>query len=282
MTDYGIDLEGGEHAVLLIHGMTGSPFEMKPLARRLHRAGFTVKGPCLAGHGGTIKELTATTWRDWYGTAHENYTELKKTHKNVSVAGLCAGALLALYLAYEEKEASSIALMSTTFFYDGWSLPWYRFLLPFMYYPPFRYFYKYEEREPYGIKDERMRKHVAMGLKDGSIAHDSFPADCLRELFKLIRASRKILPLVSAPTLILHAEEDDLASVKNAELVEKSVASKNVKKIIVKDSYHMLTLDKQKDFVADEIIKFFRENASSRASGLKNSAGIIKDYKGVL
>jgi carboxylesterase len=51
MSEHKIDMRGGEHAVLLIHGLTGSPFEMKYLARQLNRAGFTVKGPCLAGRG---------------------------------------------------------------------------------------------------------------------------------------------------------------------------------------------------------------------------------------
>lgn len=261
MNYYKIDLPGGEHAVLLIHGLTGSPFELKPLAKKLHGAGFTVKGPCLAGHGKDLKTLKAAHWQDWYGTALDNYRELKAAHKYVSVAGLCAGALLALYLAHEEDDVSSIALLSTTLFYDGWSLPWYKFLLPFSYYPPIRWFYSYGEREPYGIKDERMRKQVAIGMKEGSIAFDKFPAECMHELFKLIKASKNIMRSVKTPTLILHAEEDDLASVKNADYVQAHIGSPKVKKILIKDSYHMLTLDKQKDFVAEETIRYFRENA---------------------
>ncbi len=260
MNDYKIDLPGGEHAVLLIHGLTGSPFELKPLAKKLNQAGFTVKGPCLAGHGADIKALKAMRWQDWYGTVRDNFRELKARHENVSVAGLCAGALLALYLAHEEEDVSSIALLSTTLFYDGWSLPWYRFLLPVSYYPPIRWFYSYGEREPYGIKDERMRKQVAIGMKEGSIAFDRFPAECMHELFKLIGVSKKIMPRVKTPALILHAEEDDLASAKNADYVEAHIGSSKVRKILIKDTYHMLTLDKQKDLVAQETIRFFREN----------------------
>lgn len=262
MNEYKIDLAGGDNAVLLIHGLTGSPFELKPLARKLHSSGFSVKGPCLAGHGKTLELLKSTTWQDWYKTVRDNFKTMKREYKTVSVSGLCAGALLALYLAYEEKdEVSSIALLSTTLFYDGWSLPWYRFLLPISYYPPIRYFYSYEEREPYGIKDERMRKQVALGMKDNSVAYSKFPASSMHELFKLIRQTKKIIPEVKTPALILHALEDDMASAKNAEFVERKIGSSKVRKVLIEDSYHMLTLDKKKDFVADEAVRFFKENA---------------------
>lgn len=263
MGTYKIDLEDGEHAVLLIHGLTGSPFETKSLAKRLHHAGFAVKAPCLAGHGETLESLKATNWYDWYKTVHETFLELKKKYKTVSVSGLCMGALLALYLAFDVgDEVSSISLLSTTIFYDGWSLPRCSFLLPLFFYSPLRYFYSYKEQEPYGIKDERTRKRIAKGLRENSIAYSEFPAQSMHELFKLIRATKKIIPKVTVPTLILHALEDDVASIKNAEYVETHIGSSNVRKIYIKDSYHMLTLDKQKGLVAEETIKFFKENTS--------------------
>jgi len=261
MKDQKIDLHGGEHAVLLIHGLTGSPFELKPLARRLHKNGFTVKGPCLAGHGRTLEDLTATTWYDWYETVHDTFKELKTHYKTVSVSGLCMGALLALYLAHEEgHKVSSIATLSTTLFYDGWSLPWYKFLLPVSYLPPIKYFYSYEERSPYGVKDERMRKRIEISLKESSIAYASFPAQSMHELFKLVKSVKKTIQRVEVPTLILHAMQDDVASIKNANYVESNVGSSVIRKILLDDTYHMLPLDNQKERVAEEMIKFFREN----------------------
>jgi len=267
MSDYRIDLEGGDHAVLLIHGLTGSPFELKPLAKKLHKNGFTVIAPCLAGHGSTIKNLINTTWLDWHATVQQEFRKLKKEHETVSVAGLCMGALLALYLAYtEQPNVSSIATLSTTIFYDGWSLPWYRFLLPLSYYPPIKYFYSYEykEREPYGVKNERMREQIKKVLNENSAAYSSFPSQSMHELFKLIKTVKKTIHKVNVPTLILHALEDDMASVRNADYVEHNIGSATVRKVLLKDTYHMLTLDNQKDYVADESVRFFR--AAARAS----------------
>ncbi len=257
-----IDLAGGDHAVLLIHGLTGSPFELKPLAKKLNKSGFTVKGPCLAGHGQTLKQLTSMTWHDWYGTVRDEFREMKTHYKTVSVSGLCMGALLALYLAYEEGDAvSSIATLSTTLFYDGWSLPWYKFILPVFYLPPLKYFASYEERPPYGVKNERMRRQIEIALKaNSSIAYASFPSQSMHELFKLIKCVKKNLHKVNVPTLILHALEDDVASIKNANYIEKNIGTHLVRKILLDDTYHMLTLDNQKERVAEETIRFFKEN----------------------
>ena len=260
MSETQISLDGGEHSVLLIHGLTGSPFEMKNLARGLNRAGFTVKAPLLAGHGTTLNDLVSTRWQDWYATVHGTVREMQKNYKTVSVSGLCMGALLALCLASDpECEISALSLLSTTLFYDGWSLPWYRFLLPISYYPPIRYFYSFGEREPYGVKNERMRKEVALSLQENSIAYDRFPSQCLHELFRVIRRTKNILPAVTAPALIIHAKEDDIVSTKNADYVESRIGSRKVRKVILDDSYHMVTLDNQKEVVAEETIRFFRE-----------------------
>ena len=67
-------------AVLLIHGMTGAPGEMKFLAKRLHRRGCSVAAPLLAGHGVDEANLLKTTWRDWLDTVREGHARLRRDH----------------------------------------------------------------------------------------------------------------------------------------------------------------------------------------------------------
>ena len=264
MPDHKIDLPGGNHSVLLIHGLTGSPFEMKYLARKLNKAGFTVKGPCLEGHCTTLKNLSKTNWKDWYRSVHESFIEMKKSSDTVSVVGLCMGALLSLHLSYEfGSEVAAVSLISTTLFYDGWSLPWFKFLLPIAYYTPFRFIYSYSETEPYGIKNKPLRERIVNLMKDNSVAYTKTPAASMHELFKLIREVKKELPAITTPALILHSKEDDLTSTKNPDFVEEKIGSQIVRKIILDDSYHMMTIDNQKDRVAEETIKFFREQLST-------------------
>jgi len=263
MPDHKIELNGGNHSVLLIHGLTGSPFEMKYLARKLNKAGFTVKGPCLEGHCTTLKNLSKTNWKDWYRSVHESFIEMKKSSDTVSVVGLCMGALLSLHLSYElGSEVAAVSLISTTLFYDGWSLPWFKFLLPIAYYTPLRYIYSYSETEPYGIKNKPLRERIINLMKNDSIAYARTPAKSMHELFRLIREVKKELPAITTPTLILHSSEDDLTSTKNPDYVEGKIGSKIVRKIILDDSYHMMTIDNQKDRVAEETIKFFMDQIS--------------------
>ena len=110
--------------VLLVHGITGGPAEMKPLVRMLASDGFTVSCPQLAGHCSSLAELKRTGWRDWYASVDEALSRLRQTCDRVFVSGLSMGALLALKLAAKRPaDVQGIATLSATFFYDGWNVP---------------------------------------------------------------------------------------------------------------------------------------------------------------
>lgn len=141
-----INLIAGEDAVLLLHGLASSPLEMRYVAKMLHRDGFSVAVPHIPGYGYGGK---ATDWRQWRDYALSAYDRLKRDYRTVSVGGLCIGAVLALSVAIEKgRDIAALSLLSTTLEYDGWSVPWYRFLLPVGFYTPLRYVYAYPEREP--------------------------------------------------------------------------------------------------------------------------------------
>src|SRR5574340_272440 len=169
-----ITLLGGKHAVLLIHGLQSSPAELQPLTKRLNQAGFTVHAPHIRGygfeHGDTPRSVTH--WQDWHAKVLDEFRLLKQQYETVAIGGLCIGAVLSLSVASElGGEVSALSLLSTTLWYDGWSIPWYRPLRYVGYYSPFRYTYSYREREPFGLKNEQLRKWIAreMSHKDSSI-----------------------------------------------------------------------------------------------------------------
>jgi carboxylesterase len=258
----GIDLPGGEEAVLLIHGLTGGPYELNYLAKKLNKAGFTVKVPLLAGHGTTLDDLKRTCWQDWYASVKEAVLQLEAEGHAVYVGGLCMGAVLALHTAFDLKEKiRGVVAMSTTLRYDGWSIPWYSFLLALNYYTPACYLYAYPEREPYGIKNERLRRIVVKGMKDNTIAYDQVPGVGIRELFRLANSVKRELPQIKTPTLILHSREDDTASVRNADYIERHTGAAYVRKVLLTDCYHMITIDNQKDLVVDEITAFIKRTS---------------------
>lgn len=264
-----INLVKGEHAVLLIHGLSGTPLEMQYVARMLHKAGFTVRAPHFPGYG-YDKDASTTKWQVWHEEVVAHFEELKREYKTVSVCGLCIGAVLALSLAAEKgDEVAGLSLLATTLYFDGWSIPWYRFLLPLGYYTPFRYFYSYREREPYGLKNEQLRAWIAreMTEKSTSAAGSSrIPMSGIFETDKLIKSVKRNISRVTAPALIMHSLEDDTATVKSADFVEREIGSNRVRKIFLDDCYHIVTLDNQKHMVAEETIRFFNEAIAAKAS----------------
>jgi carboxylesterase len=269
-------LPGGEHAVLALHGLLGNPLEMQYLGRRLQSEGYTVHIPLIPGYGfaaGSGESYRTADWRSWYGEVQRHFDELLRTHRTVSVTGLCIGAVLALRLAIERSnDIAALSLLATTLKYDGWSLPWYRFLLPLAYYTPLRSRYAYQERAPFGIKNANLQRWIAreMAVKGSSAAGASaLSAEGIFQAHRLIREVRAQLGKVHAPALIIHAEEDDVASPASAHFVERHIASTVKRKLILHDSYHIITLDNEKERVADETIAFFqRQTLPARESAL--------------
>ncbi|MYM35241.1 alpha/beta fold hydrolase [Duganella sp. FT94W] len=259
-----ITLPGGEHAVLALHGLLGNPLEMHYIGKRLQKAGYTVVIPLIPGYGyatGAGQSYRTTHYQAWYQDVVRHFEQLKSTHKTVSVTGLCIGAVLALRLAMERGEQiAALSLLSTTLAYDGWSLPWYRFLLPLAYYTPARYLYAYHERHPYGLKNENLQRWIAreMQVTGSSAAGASrLSAEGIFQAHRLIKEVRRGLGKVTTPALVIHAEEDDVSSVHSAEYVERHIGSAIKHKLILHDSYHIITLDNEKETVADESIAFF-------------------------
>jgi carboxylesterase len=264
----------GEDAVLLIHGLTGTPAEMKPIAKRLVKQGYSVMCPALAGHCGSLADLKKSHWQDWYGSSAQAFEALKASHARVYVAGLSMGALIALLLAREKgARVDGIGLLSTTFFYDGWNMPRLKrkLLLPIVLHSPLKHFMHWDETPPYGIKCERTRAMVHAVLENrDSLATEKVgifrtSAVTIYESNLLIKAAKKALPHVQSPTLIVHSTEDDTASVKNAYFVAKRIASRNIETFFVDDTYHVLTLDKRRDDVARRLAAFFKKYAAHQA-----------------
>ncbi|MBI4488253.1 MAG: alpha/beta hydrolase [Deltaproteobacteria bacterium] len=255
---------------------------MRYLGERLHTAGFTVSGILLAGHRTTVEDLKTKKWQDWYQSVKEGYEELRDSCKNIFVSGISMGALLAFLLAYETKsDITALASLSTGFFFDGWNThAWQRWLLPLMIYTPLKYFLDFPEDEPYSVKNASVRYD--------HLGYPVFPAVSLSELYKLMRTVKKILPDIKVPTLIIHSREDDSHSLRSPDLLEKQLGSTVKEKLILDNSYHVVTVDYQKEKVADEVIRFFRrfiENAKEgpcddweKNSSRKNSEGWSQDH----
>ena len=247
-----------KRAILLFHGMTGSPFELKKYGQFLFTKGYDVYADCLPGHGDKVEEIYTVKYQDWLDFAYERFEYLNSKYDEVFVSGLCLGAVLALGVAekYGEK-VSGIVSLSTTLFLDGWRLPWFSFLMPIALSTMIRFYYNYPECEPHGIKNLKTRKIVKKLLEKSDVGMNYFPMSAIYELLKLSKVIRKKLKEISVPILLIHSKEDDLTSPKGAYLVYNKISSEDKNLIILEDSYHMVLYDNEKEFVYNKCLEFF-------------------------
>ena len=245
-------------AILLLHGMTGEPTELYYLGKYLHSLGFDVYIPELPGHCQGTEAIKRATWQDWLNFSFEEYDRLKKEYDNVYVSGVCLGAVLALCIAIEREDLEKIACLSTTLFLDGWSIPKIIVLLPVAMYSVIKFFYAWPETSSLGVKNEKVREKVQKAIeKDDATTLDCFPALTILQMLRLSRYTRKRLNKVKSKVLLMHSERDDICSTKSADIVYKKISSKIKEYIKLKDSYHLIVLDDEKDFVFKKTGDFF-------------------------
>jgi carboxylesterase len=257
---------------LLLHGLAGSPVEMHHLSRSLRHAGFTVHVPAIPGYAfGTRPDPFDTgTWEQWVDYAKHALDTLGQRHGRIYVAGLCIGAVLALRLAIERPERiGAMSLISTTLHHDGWATPWYRRLVRVAGHTPLRRRVKLHERFPYGLKNPRLRERVARAMRtEGSSAAGAefLPLSGMHQAYRLSGAVQRDIGQVTTPSLVLHAIDDDVASTRSAEFVARNIDTAEVRTVLYRESYHILTMDNDREAVADETIGFFRRHGARSAS----------------
>ncbi len=266
--DAGIFMPGTNgRALILIHGLTGTPNEMRFLAWFFNAQGYTVSCPRLANHGQPLPVLRSTPWEKFYATVRDAYGAVRQDHQQVYVSGLSMGALLALLLADEFPEAiAGVSCLSPTLFYDGWNVPWYNILLNLAPMTGLQDFFYFKEEPPYGLKNERIRDRVhqyyaAASLQDmhdvDRFGYPYFPVRLLSELRRLVRHLQPRLGSIHSPCQVIQARHDDVSSVRNAVLIYDRVASTRKEIVYLEDSYHVITADQERGKVANHMLEFF-------------------------
>jgi carboxylesterase len=252
--DHSLRYAGGPTGFLLIHGLGGTPVEMRLVARALNRAGHTVHCPQLAGHCAGESELLATSWRDWAQSVFDELDRMRAICDRVIVGGLSMGAVMAMHVAAARPEAvDGLALYAPTLWYDGWSIPRYSFLLKWLIRTPIGRRYSFVEREPYGVKDVRTRSLIKAAITRGDSTEAGLlgtPSGALQQMWKLIAQTRREMPMIRCPAVLLHAREDDVASLSNAFYIQRRLGGV-VDAVILDDSYHLVTIDQQRDIVIE-------------------------------
>ena len=252
-------LEGGRLGFLLVHRLGGGPSDMEFVAHGLADSGHTVSCPVLYGHGGSRQLLGATTWQHWYASVVEAHRKLAQRCDKVVVGGLGVGALLALHLAAEKQDAvHGVVLFAPTFWPDGWAMPWYGRILRLIESKRFASLFRLDERPPYGIKDDTLRRALLSNRNDdGRSREDVYGRSgaAFVEVKWLANAVRAELGRIGQACLIFHPRHDDRSRLASSQRLQKQLGG-IVDLVVLEDSYHLVTLDRQREVVLERVREF--------------------------
>lgn len=252
-------LPGGRVGVLLIHSLGGNPVELRFVAQGLARCGYTVYCPLLPGLGGGTDVSGLSSWHDWYAAVEAAHDELTSRCDIVLVGGLSAGSMLALRLARERPEqVHGLMLFAPTIFPNGWAIPPTFQLFRLVTQKWFARLFHFQQRAPFGIKDERIRNFVIESFtSEDRPIEDLFGrgGGLVWEFLRLGKEVKGRLREIMQPTAIFHPREDDQSDISNAIKLQKGLGG-IVEMTVLDDSYHMVTLDRQRNAVVERAVDF--------------------------
>lgn len=267
---------GSGTGVLLLHGLCGSPTEMRFVANAMARAGHTVYCPQLAGHCGSEEALRASTWQDWFASAEEALAEIRKTCTSVIVGGLSTGALLALKLAADRPtEVQGLALFTPTLWLNGFQIPWYMRFFRLVTIKKFAHLFRFATPVGFGIKDDRVREFMSRAAASGNAPALPvyIPGGAALERWRLARTVQRLVKKVTQPTIILHPREDDYAALSNAFYIQRNLGG-IVDLVVLDDSYHLVTIDRQRHIVVERTLTFIERMVTALTEAQPNAASL--------
>jgi carboxylesterase len=253
--------DGAGVSTLLVHGLTGTPYEMRGLGEHMAAAGFRVKGVRLAGHATAPEDLGKAGQENWYESVVRGFEELRAYGDPNVVVGLSCGAVLAARLAADQPEAvSGLVMLAPAFF-----LPLKTTLMV----------------KAVGLLGS-LTRILYLANDQRSDIHDQsaalvqptcrlMPLSAPIELLRLSAIVRPRLERIKQPALIMHGRLDHTCPAeKNVDYLMRHLGSAQKRAVILEQSFHVITVDSEKERVSSEVTGFvsqFRAPSRKSASG---------------
>lgn len=240
------ELGHGDDACLLLHGFTGSPWDVRPLGEALATRGLYVKAPLLPGHGTTPEAMLEADHRQWQEAAWEALHSLRG-FRQVFVAGLSMGALLGLRLAAGAPErVKGLVLIAPAARFKGPTMALLKSL---------RHTGLLERVKPW------VRK-TATDLSDPVVLAEApilpaFPSARLNDLWEVQEAALAEAPLVRCPTLVVVAQQDHVVDPDGGKwLAGQLTQAPEVRLVSLQEGYHIIPRDRGGPRLASEVGDF--------------------------
>ena len=233
-------MPGGKTACLLVHGFTGAPKEMLPMAEALHKQGLTVMGIRLAGHATQVEDMLRMKYKDWLVSVEDGISMLKGNYEHVFLAGLSMGGVLVLTAASYNEVNGVIALSAPYKLDHDWRLKFAR---------PLSRVTRWVNKEDNSEKES----------DSDHIDYPVYPLHAIAELIDLTKVMREALPRIKAPVLLINSKADKTVSLDNAENIKARLTSKNVEQLILERSGHVITEGVEREIAFEAAYRFYQE-----------------------
>lgn len=232
--------EGGEKAVLLLHGFTGNSADVRMLGRFLENRGYTCHAPIYKGHGVPPEELVHTGPEDWWEDVMNGYQLLKdKGYENIAVAGLSLGGVFSLKLGYTVPIKGIVTMCA----------PMYLKSEEVMYEGVVEYAREYKRFE--GKSPEQIEQEIE--------AFKKTPMNTLKALQNLIAEVRDNVDMIYSPTFVAQARHDKMINPDSANIIYEAVENDFKKIKWYEESGHVITLDKERDQLHEDVYVFLEQ-----------------------
>ena len=229
---------GGTDGVLVLHGFTGNPFSMRPLAQRLARAGYTVELPLLPGHGTEVVDILATRWADLAAVALDAFDELATRCARVAVVGLSVGGALTAMIAEQRATVAGCV-----------------FINPMLQSPGPEIEEELAALLEAGLETLDKATEDIKKTDESELAYESWPLAALASVFEGVRPVKAELARITVPCLLLSSRQDDTVSPENGTLLVEHVTGP-LERIWLEDSFHVATLDNDRELVESSTVEF--------------------------
>ncbi len=225
-------MKGGPVGCLLLHGFTGSPFEMRMLGVSLAEEGFTVLAPRFSGHGTAPEDMQRVRWWDWMADVEDALSLLKSLTEHQVVLGLSMGGVLSLLTAARYPIDAAISFSTPCQLPDDLRIKYLRWL--------------------YWLQPVQ-KKEVLPGLdsqsQKGRIDYPYFPTRSVLELMNLITAMRSELPAVKVPVLLAQSHGDHTISANSMDYLYDHISSTQKSRLWLETSGHVIVREPEREKV---------------------------------
>jgi|TARA_Y100000814_G_scaffold284019_1_gene250500 carboxylesterase len=229
-------------ACYMIHGYTGSTFEMEKFGKFLSSNGITAVADLLPGHGTSVRDCNSRTHYEWLQSVEEGYDILAKEFNEIFIIGFSMGCTLAFHIAIE-RDPKGLVVMSPAMF---------KFKSRKIYLSPILCYFKEYQTKTFT---------TSSNLKIPAFGYAVYPIKAGREALRMTIKLRRQLNHVKVPTLVMHSTKDITAPYENGPKVYEAIGAQDKEFIKFERSTHMLMYDCEKELVWDAALTFLRKRS---------------------